>query len=147
MAAERGLDATGVDAAPSAIAAANRKAAERVLTARFLVWDALRLAELGEQFDTVLDSGLFHVFDDERRHRYVDALAAAVRPGGHYFMCCFSDRQPGDWGPRQARPSRRDPGLLWSRLGSGVDRGRPIRYKSQPASGPSLARDHYRSEP
>ena len=33
--------------------------------ARFLVWDALRLDELGEHFDTVLDSGLFHVFDDE----------------------------------------------------------------------------------
>jgi SAM-dependent methyltransferase len=103
MAAERGLDATGVDAAPTAIAAADRKAAERGLAARFLVWDALRLAELGEQFDTVLDSGLFHVFDDERRARYVEALAAAVRSGGHYFMCCFSDRQPGDWGPRRVR--------------------------------------------
>jgi 2-polyprenyl-3-methyl-5-hydroxy-6-metoxy-1,4-benzoquinol methylase len=41
MAAERGLDATGIDAAPRAIAAAQRKAAERGLTARFLVWDAL----------------------------------------------------------------------------------------------------------
>jgi len=103
MAAERGLDATGVDAAPSAIAAAQHKAAERVLAARFLVWDALRLAELSEQFDTVLDSGLFHVFDDERRVRYVKALAAAVRPGGYYLMCCFSDRQPGAWGPRRVR--------------------------------------------
>jgi SAM-dependent methyltransferase len=101
MAAERGLNATGIDAAPSAISAANRKAAERQLVARFVVWDALQLAELGEQFDTVLDSGLFHVFDDEPRARYVEALAAAVRPGGHYLMCCFSDRQPGGWGPRR----------------------------------------------
>jgi hypothetical protein len=29
----------------------------------------LALADLNEQFDTVLDSGLFHVFDDERRGR------------------------------------------------------------------------------
>ena len=101
MAAERGLDVTGVDAAPSAIAAAQRKAADRGLTARFLVFDALCLADLQEHFDTVLDSGLFHVFDDERRARYVEALSAAILRGGRYFMCCFSDRQPGDWGPRR----------------------------------------------
>jgi SAM-dependent methyltransferase len=103
MLAAAGLDVTGIDAAPNAIAAAQRKAAERSLEARFLVWDALRLAELGEQFDTVIDSGLFHVFDDEHRARYVDALRAVVRPGGRYVMCCFSDRQPGDWGPRRVR--------------------------------------------
>jgi SAM-dependent methyltransferase len=103
MAAAAGLDATGIDAAPSAIAAARRKAADRGLSARFVVWDATRLAEFGEQFDTVLDCGLFHVFDDEKRERYVDALGAVVRPGGTYLMCCFSDRQPGDWGPRRVR--------------------------------------------
>ena len=103
LAAERGLDATGVDLAAAAIAAADAKARHRGLTARFLVWDALELAELDEQFDTVLDSGLFHVFDDERRARYVEALGAVVRRGGRYLMCCFSDRQPGDWGPRRVR--------------------------------------------
>jgi cyclopropane fatty-acyl-phospholipid synthase-like methyltransferase len=101
MAASRGLDATGVDAAPSAIAIGQRKAAERGLTARLLVWDALRLGEMGERFDTVLDSGLFHVFDDERRARYVESLATVMPPGGRCLMCCFSDRQPGDWGPRR----------------------------------------------
>jgi SAM-dependent methyltransferase len=101
MLAARGLASTGVDAAPRAIDAARTKAAERGLNARFLVWDALRLADLGEQFDTVIDCGLFHVFDDERRERYVDALRAVVRPGGSYLMCCFSDRQPGDLGPRR----------------------------------------------
>ncbi len=103
MAAALGLEATGVDAAPTAIAAAQRKARDRDLAARFLEWDALELAELGEQFDTVLDSGLFHVFDDERRARYVEALATVARPGGSYLMCCFSDRQPGAWGPRRVR--------------------------------------------
>ena len=101
MLAARGLDVTGVDAAPRAIEAAQTKAVGRGLGARFLVWDALRLGELGEQFDTVIDSGLFHVFDDERRLLYVDSLRAVIHPGGRYFMCCFSDRQPGDWGPRR----------------------------------------------
>jgi len=103
MAAARGLEATGIDAAPRAIAAAQRKSADRGLPARFLVWDALRLAELEERFDTVLDSGLFHVFDDEDRSRFIEALGTVVRPGGSYLMCCFSDRQPGDWGPRRVR--------------------------------------------
>jgi cyclopropane fatty-acyl-phospholipid synthase-like methyltransferase len=101
MAAGLGLDATGLDAAPRAIDAARRKARDRGLTARFLLWDALRLAELGERFDTVLDSGLFHVVADEDRSRFVDGLGAVVRPGGRYLMLCFSDRQPGLCGPRR----------------------------------------------
>ncbi len=103
MAAERGMDTTGIDAAPRAIAAAMGKADERGLPARFLVWNALRLSDLGESFDTVLDSGLFHVFDDEERTRYVEGLAAVLPSGGRYLMCCFSDQQPGDWGPRRVR--------------------------------------------
>jgi SAM-dependent methyltransferase len=101
MVAERGLEATGVDSAPRAIAAAQRKAEERSVAARFLVWDALRLADLDERFDTVLDSGLFHVFDDDQRAEYVAALGSVLEPGGTLLLCCFSDRQPGTWGPRR----------------------------------------------
>lgn len=101
MAVERGLDATGIDLAPTAIARAHQKAQERGLDARFLVWDALELADLDERFDTVLDSGVLHVFDDDDRARYVEALAAVLRPGGRYLGCCFSEREPGDWGPRR----------------------------------------------
>jgi len=101
LAAGLGLQATGIDAAPAAIAIAEGKARDRGLPARFLVWDALRLAALGEQFDTVLDCGLFHVFDDDDRRRYVDGLRAAIHPGGRYYLLCFSDRQPGHLGPRR----------------------------------------------
>lgn len=103
MAAERGLEATGIDASPRAIRIAERKAADRGIKARFLVMEAQSLAELDEQFDTVIDSGLFHVFDDEQRARYVTALSAVVRPGGRLLLACFSDKQPGDWGPRRVR--------------------------------------------
>src|SRR5712691_156382 len=65
MAAGLGLTATGVDSAPTAIGIARRKAEQRKLEARFIVADALDLAVLGEDFDTVLDCGLFHVFDDD----------------------------------------------------------------------------------
>ncbi|HEX9375865.1 MAG TPA: class I SAM-dependent methyltransferase [Actinomycetota bacterium] len=101
MAAELGLEATGIDASRTAIELARRKAEGRDLDARFLVWDALDLPALGPRFDTVLDSGLFHVFDDDDRTRYVDGLRDAVSPGGMYLMLCFSDRVPGEFGPRR----------------------------------------------
>jgi SAM-dependent methyltransferase len=101
MAAGLGLPATGIDAAPTAIAIAEGKARDRQLSAGFLVGDALELGALGEQFDTVLDCGMFHIFDDDDRPRFVDSLRAAIPAGGRYFMLCFSDRQPGDWGPRR----------------------------------------------
>src|SRR3954468_11628052 len=55
LAASRGLEAVGVDFAPTAIARAENKARDRGLDARFLVADALDLASLDGQFDTVLD--------------------------------------------------------------------------------------------
>ena len=103
LAAARGADATGVDASPRAIGQARRKAEERGLSARFEVADALSLGQLGWMFDTVIDSGLFHVFDDEQRTQYVTSLASVLRPGGSCYLMCFSDREPGDWGPRRVR--------------------------------------------
>ena len=103
MAAAAGFVAMGIDAAPTAIGLAQEKAAERSLEVRFEVGDALDLSGLGTQFDTVLDCGLFHVFDDDDRARFVSSLGGVVVPGGRYFMLCFSDKQPGDWGPRRVR--------------------------------------------
>ncbi len=101
LAASLGHEAVGIDIAPRAIELAKAKAIDRGLEARFLVLDALRPVELNEQFDTVLDCGLFHVFDDEDRERYVRNLADIVPLGGYYHMLCFSNHQPGDWGPRR----------------------------------------------
>jgi SAM-dependent methyltransferase len=73
----------------------------QVGSARFEVADALKLGELGLGFVTIIDSGLFHVFDDENRVRYVTSLASVLRPGGRLYLMCFSDRQPGMFGPRR----------------------------------------------
>jgi cyclopropane fatty-acyl-phospholipid synthase-like methyltransferase len=100
-AAHGAAEALGIDVSSTAIERARAKAAERGLSARFEVGDALSLGERGSQFDTVIDSGLFHVFNDEDRARYVASLATALGPGGHLYLACFSDRQPGDIGPRR----------------------------------------------
>ena len=103
MAAAHGADAMGADLSPTAIARARAKAAERGLDARFEVADALDLGQLGMTFDTVIDSGLFHVFDDEDRPRYVASLASVLRSGGTCYLMCFSDLQEGTFGPRRVR--------------------------------------------
>ena len=101
LAASLGFDTTGIDGAPLAIEKAQAKGREQGVDVRFVVGDVLELASFGEQWDTVLDCGVFHVFDDDDRVVYVDNLAAAVSPGGRYFMLCFSDEQPGVAGPRR----------------------------------------------
>ena len=101
LAASRGAEAMGVDVAELAIERARAKAEQRGIIATFEVGDVLHLDRLGRQFDVITDSGVFHVFDDEERPVYVKSLRSALRPGGMYYLMCFSDRQPGDWGPRR----------------------------------------------
>jgi SAM-dependent methyltransferase len=101
LAASSGADALGIDISPLAIELARGKAAARGVKARFEVANVLSLADLGLTFDTIIDSGLFHVFDDDRRARYVRSLASVLRPGGTCYLMCFSDRQPGTVGPRR----------------------------------------------
>ena len=99
--ASLGHESWGVDGSPRAIERALQKAHERGIAVEFRVHDALALEGLGRTFDTVTDCGLFHIFDDEARHRYVESLACVLDSGGRYFMLCFSDRQPGSDGPRR----------------------------------------------
>ena len=103
LAASHGADAMGVDVSVRAIEQARGKAAERGLNARFDVADVLHLADLGLMFDVVIDSGVFHVFDDQDRARYVASLASALCDGGYCHLICFSDQQPGIVGPRRVR--------------------------------------------
>jgi cyclopropane fatty-acyl-phospholipid synthase-like methyltransferase len=99
--AERGHEVVGVDAAPAAIERAQAKARDRGIEAKFLVWDALRLAELERVFDTAIDVGLFHSFQDEERPVYAESLHAAIEPGGRYLMLCWSERNEWGYGPRR----------------------------------------------
>jgi cyclopropane fatty-acyl-phospholipid synthase-like methyltransferase len=101
MAAALGYPATGIDGSPVAIGMAEEKARERGLDVRFLVGDVLDMASLGERFDTILDMGLYHTFDDDQRVAYVDNLGRVTASGARFLMLCFSDRQPGEAGPRR----------------------------------------------
>ena len=124
LAASSGADALGVDVSPLAVEQARGKAAARGVKARFEVADALSLGDLGLSFDTVIDSGLFHVFDDDDRARYVASLASVLRSGGQLYLMCFSDRQPGEFGPRRVSQDelRAAFGAGWTILGIQADK-------------------------
>jgi SAM-dependent methyltransferase len=99
--ASRGQMVTGIDFLAEAITRAKKKAADQGAVVDFFVMDALALKNLPEVFDCVVDSGLFHVFNDADRKRYVEGLATVLKRGGRLFLLCFSDEKPGAQGPRR----------------------------------------------
>jgi cyclopropane fatty-acyl-phospholipid synthase-like methyltransferase len=96
-----GFEVVGIDIVPIAVEKALSKAQKRSLPATFLVWDALILQELQGSFNTVIDSGFFHALPDKKRSVFVQSLASVINPDGTYFMMCFSEHEPGSWGPRR----------------------------------------------
>ena len=99
--ASLGRPVLGVDAAPTALARAREKAAQRGLPAAFLVADALDLGKLRRRFETALDCGLFHTFEPEQRRPYAHSLCEVLSPGGTLHLLCFSDAEPPGLGPRR----------------------------------------------
>ena len=99
--AAKGLQVTGIDFLEEPIRRAKLKAKERKLKADFLIKDALTLDHWDQKFNTIIDSGLFHVFSDENRARYVAGLAHVLNKNGHLLLLCFSNEEPAGQGPRR----------------------------------------------
>lgn len=104
--ARRGYDVLGVDGSPEAIEQARRNAAQQRVDARFAVADALRL-DAPPTYDTVLDSALFHIFDDADRARYVAALRRVTAVGSMVHVLALSDAGRG-FGPQVGEATLRD---------------------------------------
>jgi SAM-dependent methyltransferase len=101
-----GYDVLGIDFAPHAVEQARANAAEQGVDARFEVADAMNLsAEPGYQ--TIVDSALFHIFDDADRVRYVSSLHTAARPGGLVHVLALSDAGRG-FGPQVSETEIRE---------------------------------------
>jgi SAM-dependent methyltransferase len=89
--ASLGLSVLGIDVAATALTNAREKAKGRGIGVEFVAADALRLEQLGREFDTVLDCGLFHTFDGDEQQKYVASLASVTRHDGTLYVLCFSD--------------------------------------------------------
>ena len=91
--------------------------------------DALALKDLPEVFDSVIDSGLFHVFSDDDRRRYVEGQATVLKPGGRLFLLCFSYEEPGTQGPRWVSKKELHAAFAggWS-----IESIQPVRFEVRP---------------
>ncbi|MFG2910122.1 class I SAM-dependent methyltransferase [Kitasatospora sp. NPDC048286] len=92
--AGQGYEVTGVDGSPSAIEEAARRAGAQGARVRFLTSDATELDGVGSDFDTALDSGLYHCLNDEQRSAYAAALHRVCRPGATLHLFCFAESMP-----------------------------------------------------
>jgi cyclopropane fatty-acyl-phospholipid synthase-like methyltransferase len=99
--AKLGYSVTGIDSSPKAIELANQKIEKNGLKLKFQVYNVLDLANLNWKFDTIIDSGLFHIFSDLDRKIYVENLYQVLKTGGRLFILCFSDRETPGFGPRR----------------------------------------------
>jgi SAM-dependent methyltransferase len=92
--AERGLHVVGIDVVEAAIEQARAKAQagppEIASRLEFIVGDGLRPSQLGRTFGAVVDSGFFHLFDQDTRDRYAADLAATLAPGGRLYLLEFA---------------------------------------------------------
>ncbi len=77
----------------------------------------------------MIDSGLFHVFSDEDRRRYVEGLATVLKPEGRLFLLCFSDEEPGTQGPRRVSKEELHDALA---AGWAVESIKPSRFELRP---------------
>jgi 2-polyprenyl-3-methyl-5-hydroxy-6-metoxy-1,4-benzoquinol methylase len=99
--ARHGYTVTGLDAAPSAIAHARTKASQQRVTVEFAVADARELSAYRGRFDTIIDSGLFHIFSNTDQARYLAALHRASHDGARLHVLAISDTAQGTRGPRR----------------------------------------------
>jgi cyclopropane fatty-acyl-phospholipid synthase-like methyltransferase len=97
----RGHSVIGLDGSAAAIARAQAKASQRRIDVAFAQADARELSGYRGRFDTVIDSGLLHVFDNADRALYLSALRQTARPGARVHILAISDAAPPGPGPRR----------------------------------------------
>jgi cyclopropane fatty-acyl-phospholipid synthase-like methyltransferase len=93
--AQQGLQATGVDFSPVAIAKAQKRVAQDKVRPQFLVGDVTHLDALGGPFDASFDVGCFHCLDEQGQRAYVSELSRLLRSGGTHLIWAM-DSSPSD---------------------------------------------------
>ncbi|MBB4634160.1 class I SAM-dependent methyltransferase [Longimicrobium terrae] len=140
--ARRGLRVLGIDVVEAAIAQARDKARALPPDAgdllEFQVADALRPTLLERRFGAVVDSGFFHLFEQDQRDRLAEEFAAVLIPGGRLYLLEFAVEFPLPTTPRKVTDDE-----LRARFST--ERGwrilalRPAQFQSRIAPVPAVA--------
>jgi SAM-dependent methyltransferase len=103
--AKNGYTVHGLDDSATAIAAATAAAERQALqTATFEQAEITSFGGHDERFNTIMDSGLFHVLPPDRRQDYLQCIHRAAAPQASLFILAFAvglvanDREPGPIG-------------------------------------------------
>jgi len=94
-----GFDVTGTDISYKAV----EKAKLFNKRVRY-IQDNILETKLSSLFDYIMDRGCFHVFKPEQREIFVKNVSELLKPGGLYFLKCFSHMQEGIKGPQRISP-------------------------------------------
>jgi len=90
--ASKGYSVVGIDISETAIKKAKQKAAgQGIKTVEFLCQNVVELSGHDNEFDTVVDIGLFHSLDGDDPSKYTEALHKACKPNAVVFLRTFSD--------------------------------------------------------
>jgi SAM-dependent methyltransferase len=89
--AKRGLKVTGIDFVKQAVDLAKARATANRVTVDFLVKDAMTLLTWDRTFASVIDSGLYHIYESVDRRHYVAGLRHVLQTGGKLFLFSFAD--------------------------------------------------------
>ncbi|WP_108649125.1 class I SAM-dependent methyltransferase [Dongshaea marina] len=100
FAASLGHQVLGIDFSPTAISRASSHLSQSIENLSFKVWDAFKLCELGQEFNTVLDCCFFHMLDDDARSRYLSSLEAVMPIGSRLYMLNLAIEAPRPHAPR-----------------------------------------------
>lgn len=96
--AEQGLEVTGIDLFPEAIAMARALAAERNTTVEWVCGDLFSYHP-DRRFDLVFDSGCLHSLVGGDIASYKRQLLGWLAPGGDFVLDHWGKRNPLDWRP------------------------------------------------
>jgi len=97
--AKRGFDVLATDISSSAIRKAKAAAKSAGLSIEFRVDNVITSKLEANLVDVIMDRGVFHVLPKDKRPTYVQTVHRVLRPRGWLFLKCFSDKEPGTWGP------------------------------------------------
>lgn len=97
--AQQGFEVTGVDVAPLAIEAAQRRASAADVNVRFVVADVFQLPDLPGPFAFFFDRGCYHAVRRNDPERYAPAVARHLAPGARGLLLTGNAREPHDPGP------------------------------------------------
>lgn len=101
--AQQGFDVTGIDTSYIAITKALEKADSRNLHNKtsFLTMDLFDLSELNQKYNTVIDCGVFHMFNELSRVEYQKSIKSVLNQSGLLIILAFSYLEPLGIGPSQ----------------------------------------------